>query len=306
MTQDALAEKLGVTYQAVSKWENSLSCPDIVLLPLIADVFGVSIDSLFGRDLGATASSAVPEQGLELLPDEAKKNDMPKQAACAAVPGSDALPWQDDEALHIAVFRGRQLLTQTPESVEKIVVEVDGDSLAVNSQLSVSCGDVTGCVAAGGGVDCGDVSGSVQAGGNVDCGDVGGTVQAGGSVDCGDVGCSATVGLILNCGDVGQNASAGNEIHCGDVGGNVVAGHKTECGDIAGEVGAFPGGTVECGDVDGDVSAAATVCCGDVDGSAKAGGSITCGDVGGNASAGSNVTCGDIGGRASAGGRIIS
>ena len=39
LTQDALAEKLGVTFQAVSKWENMLSCPDIALIPALADIF---------------------------------------------------------------------------------------------------------------------------------------------------------------------------------------------------------------------------------------------------------------------------
>lgn len=47
-TQEQLAEKLGVTAQAVSKWENDVSMPDIQTLPLIAEVFGVSTDELFG------------------------------------------------------------------------------------------------------------------------------------------------------------------------------------------------------------------------------------------------------------------
>lgn len=49
MTQEQLAEKLGVTPQAVSKWENEVSCPDISLLPTLASIFGVSTDSLLGR-----------------------------------------------------------------------------------------------------------------------------------------------------------------------------------------------------------------------------------------------------------------
>lgn len=40
MTQEQLAGRLGVTYQAVSKWENGQSCPDIMLIPLLADLFG--------------------------------------------------------------------------------------------------------------------------------------------------------------------------------------------------------------------------------------------------------------------------
>ena len=47
MTQDQVAEKLHVSYQAVSKWENNINAPDIALLPKIANLFGVSIDALF-------------------------------------------------------------------------------------------------------------------------------------------------------------------------------------------------------------------------------------------------------------------
>lgn len=51
LTQEQLAEQLGVGPQAVSKWENAVAMPDIGLLPMISEVFGVSIDELF--DLSA-------------------------------------------------------------------------------------------------------------------------------------------------------------------------------------------------------------------------------------------------------------
>ncbi len=47
LTQEQLAEKLSVSAQSVSKWENSVAMPDITLLPLLAGAFGVSIDELF-------------------------------------------------------------------------------------------------------------------------------------------------------------------------------------------------------------------------------------------------------------------
>lgn len=50
MTQEELAGRLGVTNQSVSKWESAQCCPDIGLLPAIADIFGVSIDTLMGRE----------------------------------------------------------------------------------------------------------------------------------------------------------------------------------------------------------------------------------------------------------------
>lgn len=50
LTQDQLAERLGVTAQAVSKWENDQSCPDITMLPKLAEIFGVTTDELLGRE----------------------------------------------------------------------------------------------------------------------------------------------------------------------------------------------------------------------------------------------------------------
>lgn len=47
-TQQALADKLHVSFQAVSKWENGTTCPEIDLLPVIAGVLGTSVDSLLG------------------------------------------------------------------------------------------------------------------------------------------------------------------------------------------------------------------------------------------------------------------
>ncbi len=55
MTQEDLAKELGVTNQSVSKWESGQCCPDIQLLPIIADLFSVSIDELLGHTPTSTA-----------------------------------------------------------------------------------------------------------------------------------------------------------------------------------------------------------------------------------------------------------
>lgn len=46
MTQAELAEQMGVTDKAVSKWERDISCPDVNVLPRLAELFGVSVDEL--------------------------------------------------------------------------------------------------------------------------------------------------------------------------------------------------------------------------------------------------------------------
>ncbi len=61
MKQDDLAEKLGVSSQAVSKWENDVSCPDIMLLPKLAKELGVTSDMLLtGEGLETPEVKCVP------------------------------------------------------------------------------------------------------------------------------------------------------------------------------------------------------------------------------------------------------
>lgn len=67
MTQKELAEKLNVTDKAVSKWERGLSCPDISLLSLIADILGITVnellcgikDSVTAVDVGESIDNAL-------------------------------------------------------------------------------------------------------------------------------------------------------------------------------------------------------------------------------------------------------
>ena len=64
-TQEELAELVGVSPQAVSKWENAQSCPDIQLLPKLAELFGISVDELL---------SHVPPKPATLAPEEQRKS----------------------------------------------------------------------------------------------------------------------------------------------------------------------------------------------------------------------------------------
>ena len=65
ITQEEMAERLNVTAQAVSKWENDISCPDIMLLPKIADMLFVSVDDLL---------SGAPKKNVEVVPKDKRKN----------------------------------------------------------------------------------------------------------------------------------------------------------------------------------------------------------------------------------------
>ncbi|NLO09701.1 MAG: helix-turn-helix domain-containing protein [Clostridiales bacterium] len=53
ITQEELSDVLHISFQAISKWENGLAQPDISIIPLIANYFGVTIDELFGFKLNS-------------------------------------------------------------------------------------------------------------------------------------------------------------------------------------------------------------------------------------------------------------
>ena len=189
MTQETLAQKLGISNQAVSKWESDQCCPDIMQLPQLADLFGITLDALFGR------------------------TQAEKTALCAVA----SLPWEDDNSLRAVCFLGRRLLEaqELPhhsQALEKVQLNFQGAVEDVKSAFSVYCPGtaIGGDVKAGDGVTCGDVKGSVTAGDSVTCGNIGANAKAGDSIEC--------------AGNIGGNASAGGEIHCGKIEGAARAG----------------------------------------------------------------------------------
>ena len=208
ITQEALAQQLDVTNQAVSKWESDLSCPDVTLLPKLADIFDISMDELFGRE--PKTAPVAPETHAPIIISH--------------------LPWKDDDTLYAVLYKGHQLMkTQgigSTRVASEITFKYDGPALNVQSHFSVHCGNVTGNVDAGSRVECGNVGGDVDAGSRVECGNVEGSIDAGSRVDCHDVGGNIDAGSSITCGNVGGDASAGGNIECGPVTGSVDAGGK--------------------------------------------------------------------------------
>ena len=180
LTQEGLAQKLGVTNQAVSKWESGQSCPDLALLPQIADLFGITIDELFGREPKAVSFPAQPP-----------------------------FPWPDDGVLRVLLYAGHTRVYGPVEGADEIHFCYEGPALNIESAVSVYCDDVMGNVTAGGSVNCDDVYGSVSAQGSVNCDDVKGDIRAGGNVAC-----DCAEGDIHAGGNV-QVDEASGEIHAG-------------------------------------------------------------------------------------------
>ncbi|MBQ2972720.1 MAG: helix-turn-helix domain-containing protein [Clostridia bacterium] len=86
LTQEQLADKIGVSFQAVSKWENDIALPDITLIPVLASYFGVSTDEILSYDSfekdreiegyvcrAAEYRETDPNKGWEILQEGLKK-----------------------------------------------------------------------------------------------------------------------------------------------------------------------------------------------------------------------------------------
>lgn len=89
LTQEQLANAIGISFQAVSKWETNIAYPDITLAPVLANFFGVSMDELFDfnlaekekeikeivdkayeyRECDPTKSRKIIEEGLKKYPE---------------------------------------------------------------------------------------------------------------------------------------------------------------------------------------------------------------------------------------------
>lgn len=226
ITQDALAQKLEVTNQAVSKWESDQCCPDINLLPRLADIFDITIDELFGREAPAKPELVISD-----------------------------VPWGDDGNLRGVVYLGRKLVGHERRSFgEKVKLFFKGKvDKNVYCDFSLECGDVGGCVEVEGNVACGNVGGNVETDGNVECGDVGGNVETDGNVTCQNVDGHVDSGGSVTCWNVGSHVDAGSNVTCGNVEGDVDAGGNVICGNVDGSVDA--GGNVTSSSVGGSIDA---------------------------------------------------
>ena len=206
ITQESLAQQLEVTNQAVSKWEGDQCCPDVMLLPRLADIFGITIDELFGRE--------------------------PKEKPVQTV---EDLPWEDDGNIRGVLYKGWELIGhgKGPKLQLFFKQKVDAD---VYSDFSVVCGDVVGSVHAGGDVQCACVTGEVDAGGDVQCEFITGSVEVSGDVHCGNVACDVNAGGEVTCAAVGGCIEAGGDVTAARVEGNIDAGGDVNCATVGGPI----------------------------------------------------------------------
>lgn len=205
LSQEALAEAFGISVQAVSKWENGLSYPDITVLPKICDYFNINMEELFFCDKGEIINE---------LPDD----DIFRVVQCL---GNRVLSKEDYND-------GKRIKLAVPQRDTPINIDIWG-----SADIK---GDVRGNVSAGDGVNCGGVGGNVSAGDGVNCGGVQGNVTAGDGINCGGVGGSVIAGDSINCGGIDGDAKAeSGGINCGNIKGNATA-KLIKCKKIGGDV----------------------------------------------------------------------
>ena len=142
MTQEGLAERIGVSAQAVSKWENDVSCPDISLLPTLARELGLTLDELLtGKQTApvslppAEARKPLDQMLLRILVHSANgdtvKVNLPLPLVKAAIEMGMSMPQVGNSLNGIDIA---QLLSMAEAGVIGKLVEVesgDGDTVEV-------------------------------------------------------------------------------------------------------------------------------------------------------------------------------
>lgn len=222
LTQEELAVKLGVTNQTVSKWELAQCCPEISLIPKLAEIFDISIDELFGKE------PKLPETNDDLC---------------------TRFPWADDETIRVIFARGHQFLRETNDINEYINIEFPENcnettkkcfkvEIFGNAHFDAS---INGDVVSHGAIECNQINGNIkECKEDITCnGNINGNVNAEGAVTC--------------AGYVGGKVDCSGDVTCGDaIGGDVKSGGTITCGGgISGEVKCC--GNIECKTIEGNV-----------------------------------------------------
>lgn len=209
ITQQELAEKLFVSYQAISQWENGNTNPDISILPDLSLALGVSLDELFG----------LPKK------EELEKVDIKNV---------------DKNAIYILVTKGNDIVKKidVDEKVkidQPIKIEYIGSVKDVRCNYSLAVhGNVEGDAVAGDAIACHNVGKNVTAGDSVACQDVSGNVTAGDSIACNNIIGNVTAGDSISANNIEGHVKAGEEIKCNNIDGDVECDGTIHCHDISG------------------------------------------------------------------------
>lgn len=268
LTQEGLAQRLDVTNQAVSKWESDQCCPDIAQLPKLADLFGITMDELFGREAPAPQEIPLVEAEVAEEPEEPLYESVFREEPQRKTRGLFGQLFQTTmEKVNQAVELAEQKLrdsdiTSEPGGreipiPEEVVPDWEDDN-TLRVAIFIGKRMVANHPARKRIEFCYDGPAlNIHSECNVSCDGVGGNVSARGDI---------------SCDGVGGNASASGDISCDQVHGNVHAIGDVSCDIVLGHVKA--GGDVNCDDVHGNVSAGGDVSCETVRGSVTAGGNV--------------------------------
>lgn len=303
LTQEQLANELGLTFQAISKWENGLSCPDISLLPQLAEIFGVTIDDLFREQTEESVQETTAEEPsaaekkeeekaeekkldrmtLEISGEDKDVRKMLKGLGVRLEPKINSLNQVADELLQNLFDSKHEPVTLPDLSEERPVSDDPAEGLPWEDdgiyRAVLFKGRMLVCTSPEGKGTVGssnmDLDQSILSCFSVSCGDVDGNVSAAGNVVCDDVDGDVAASGNVTCDDIGGDAAASGNLNCGDVGGNASAGGELKCGEVGENASA--GGDLTCSNVDGNVSAEGNVTCKNVEGNVSAGGDIKIG-----------------------------
>ena len=209
LSQEALAERLGVTSQAVSKWECMQSIPDIEAIVALCELLGITTDKLLlDRD---------PEVVYQ-------KQEVPGERVEVKI--CDTLP--DDGVLRVLQFKGKKQL-RADEMDGGVYIPLCGAERAHGIHIEgnakfegdiggdISCGNVDHIACCEGDISCGNVFTIEACEGDISCGNVQSINACEGDVSCGNVGQIVSCEGDIDCGDVDVIANCEGDINCANV-----------------------------------------------------------------------------------------
>lgn len=149
ISQEILAQYLGISFQAVSKWENGSTMPDVSMIPAIASFFEVSTDELFDYDRMKTEETvqAICDDACACRDHDPEKAEKILKEGLKKFPGNVWIlnnllyPLMEQEGREDEVIRVAQILTET----SNIPLAAKLDAFRILAETYHKLGDINAC-----------------------------------------------------------------------------------------------------------------------------------------------------------------